>query len=411
MEEIYRKYARLMLQVGVNLQQNQKLHVSMEVCHAEFAEILTEEAYRLGAGYVLLELDQPRAVAARVKYSSEANLSYIAPWKELANNSMIREEWARLRFYGPAEPSLMGKLDQTKLALLQAATRKAMKVISKASGVGDVAWSVGVLPTEEWAQAVFPQMDSKLALETLWKHLIEILYLKDDNPSDKWQKISEKTIAVSEKLTELHLEELHFKSEQTDLIVGCFKNSVWMGGGMKCQGRYNFSPNVPSFENFTTPDFRRTTGHMQTTRCTEVMGSQVEGAWFKFEKGKVVDYGAKKNMEVLEKMFKICPQSRFLGEAALVDNSSPIYQSGEMFRSVLLDENASCHVALGSGYPAAAAGAHGKTDDELLAMGCNVSLVHHDFMIGTDDLCLIATLSNGEKVKLIDQGGYTDILR
>ncbi|HET9242662.1 MAG TPA: aminopeptidase, partial [Gaiella sp.] len=72
----------------------------------------------------------------------------------------------------------------------------------------------------------------------------------------------------------------------------------------------------------------------------------------------------------------------FLGEVALVDNSSRISQSGLVFHDTLFDENASCHIAYGSGLPMAVDGADGQGADELIAAGVNVSGTHTDFMIG-----------------------------
>lgn len=410
MEEILRKYARLMLEVGVNLQAKQKVFIGLEAYHREFGNIIVEEAYKLGAGYVMLEAKDPKELAARINHSPEDQLDYLPPWMEQRNQMMVEEQWARVGFFGPTEPELMGTLDQSKLGIVQAAGRKVGKALAKAGGSGETAWTVGALPTPKWALSVFPEEIEERAMELLWEQLVKIMHLDHENPSQYWREISKGMNDRADKLEELDIAYIHFKNEHTDLKVKCLPNGVWKGGTSSCRGEYRFLPNIPTFENFTTPDFRGTTGFAKATRPTEVMGSQIEGAWFTFEEGKVVDYGADSNKEVLDKMFEICPQAYYLGELALVDNSSPIYQSGLVFNSVLFDENACCHVALGNGYSSAAPNTEGMNDDELLELGCNVSLIHHDFMIGSDDINVDAITSSGEIIPLIRQGSYTDII-
>jgi aminopeptidase len=409
MELLLRKYARLLLTVGINLQKGQKIFLVLESCHREFAVIFTEEAYKLGAGFVLVELSDPFQLAARVNFSQSEYLDYLPSWTDQRNQSMIEEKWARVALFGPSEPTLMGTLDQERLSKVQAMQRKSARALSRAAGAGEIAWTVAALPTPKWASSVFVHETENKAMELLWQQLIKILHLEDEDPSQVWRDISEGIIHRGKILEQLNVAQLHFKSAQTDLTIACFKDSVWQGGSCSCRGEYVFLPNIPTFENFTTPDFRGTEGYAKATRPTEIMGTQVVGARFEFKQGKVVKFSADQNEEVLAQMFAMCPQSFYLGEVALVDNSSPIYQSGRVFSSVLFDENACCHIALGSGYVSAAPDTSGKSEDELLAMGCNVSLVHHDFMIGSDDLDVDALTNTGERISLLKAGRYTSV--
>lgn len=405
------KYARLMLSAGVGLQKGQKIYIQMESYHISFARVIEREAYKMGASYVLVETTDPHRVASRVRYGNEQDLGYLPPWIEERNRLMVEEKWARIFFFGPEFPDLLSSLDQGRLAKVQAAARMAAKELARACGAGEIPWAGAALPTPQWAQQVFPDKSPDDALELLWEALVKIIQLDKEDPTEIWKDHGRRLKLRGEKLTALNLKSVHFKGPGTDLTIACLPHSTWIGGACTSADGVSFIPNIPTFENFTTPDYRYTDGRVRVTCPIEVMGTLVEGAWFVFEKGKVVDYGADKNVDALKKMFSICPQASYLGELALVDGSSPIYQSGILFFSGLYDENATCHIALGNGYVTAANGAEGKSEAELLDMGVNVSLVHHDFMIGSDEIDVDGIAQDGTKIPLIRNGLYTDVVR
>lgn len=403
-EVIFRKYARLVLGAGINLQVGQKVVVQLETYHGDFARVLVEEAYRMGAGYVLVEAGSPEDMAARVRFGAEGDLEYVPSWVVAKNQAMVDEGWARVFFFGPTDPDLMGSLDQGRLGVVQKAVREAGSVLSRAAGAGEIAWSGAALPTPGWAAKVFPDESPERAMELLWEQLIGILRLEDEEPTLYWRECGARTIERSRKLAGMGLGFLHFRGEGTDLRVKLLPGSIWAGGGCETAAGVMTIPNLPTFETFTTPDFRGSEGRVRITCPVTILGNTVRGAWFVFAEGKVVDFGADEGRESIERMFEVCPQSAYLGEVALVDESSPIFASGLTFHSILFDENATSHIALGNGYVHAAAGAEGKTNSELLEMGVNVSLLHHDVMIGGDGVEVDGVRASGEVVPLIRGG-------
>lgn len=99
--------------------------------------------------------------------------------------------------------------------------------------------------------------------------------------------------------------------------------------------------------------------------------------------------------------------ARYLGEVALVDEDSPIAKAKHVFHSILFDENASCHLALGAGYPSCLANYETlNSDEKLLGAGCNRSLVHTDFMVGSPDMDIVATTRENKKVQIMRQGRF-----
>ena len=174
---------------------------------------------------------------------------------------------------------------------------------------------------------------------------------------------------------------------------------------MARDGRY-FFPNTPTEEVFSTPDFRRTEGRAACTRPVQVNGTNVEGAWFEFEAGRVKAFGASRNERALGEYLSTDENARFLGEIALVGTDSPIYRSGRVFHSILFDENAAIHIALGNGYTECLEGARGAGGEDLLARGCNVSLVHVDFMIGSDEVSVDGLDASGAATRIISAGRF-----
>lgn len=409
-EVIKRKYAKLLLEVGVGLKDGQNLVVSAEPYHWDFLVLLTEEAYKMGAAYVLVEATDARMTEARVKHGAEKSLDDVLGWNDAKNGCMINEGWSRLSFFGPEYPDLMGTLDGKKLGILQRAGNIAGKPIMEACGSGEMAWCVAALPTPNWAAKVFKDEvtdeNSDQLVERLWAEMVKILSLDDADPSAVWQRKGEVLHERCEKLMALNLRKVKFTGPGTDLTVGCFENAKWIGGGIVKTDGSGFIPNLPTEECFTTPDMRVTEGRMQVVRPVNVLGQSVEGAWFVFEQGNVIKYGAEKNKETLDRFFEMCPQAGLLGELALVDGSSPIYQSGHVYECILYDENASCHVALGNGYPMAVPGGLEMSKEERLEKGVNVSLLHTDFMIGGPEVNVAGYDADGNEYALIRDGEF-----
>lgn len=402
------KYAKLLLEVGVNFQPRQKLVIAGEPYHWKFINIIAAEAYKMGASYVIVEANDPGLLKARVEHGSEKHLDELVAWTDKKNQAFIDEGWARLSLFGPTEPDLMGTLDSQRLSIIQKVQSISGKPVSDACATGKMTWCVAALPTPGWAAKVFNCEPSADAEEKLWLEIVKILNLDADDPSSYWREKGEILHQRCDKLNKLNLAEVRFHGPGTDLKVKCIAGARWIGGGIPSAANTDngFIPNLPTEECFTTPNRRGTEGRVKVVRPVTVLGKTVEGAWFEFEDGKVISYGAKVNKSVLDDYFGMCPNACYLGELALVDGSSPIYQSGNVFHCILYDENASCHIALGSGYPMPIRGASEMSNDEKTAEGINVSIVHTDFMIGGPEVDVTGYDGLGKEIPLIRNGDF-----
>ena len=128
--------------------------------------------------------------------------------------------------------------------------------------------------------------------------------------------------------------------------------------------------------------------------------------WLKFENGKVVDFDAKDNKEMLGRLLDFDEGSRHIGEIALISHDSPISNTGILFYNTLFDENASCHMALGAAYPMNIKGGSSISQEELKENGANTSTQHVDFMFGSSDMSIMGLTQDDQEVVVFENGNF-----
>ena len=165
--------------------------------------------------------------------------------------------------------------------------------------------------------------------------------------------------------------------------------------------------NMPSYEIFASPIYNKTEGIVYSSMPLCYGGSVIDGFWLRFKEGKVVEYDAKSGKELLKSIIENDSNSAYLGECALVENDSPISNMNLVFGTTLLDENASCHLALGSGFCECLKNGINYSEKELLEKGINVSKIHVDFMIGTKDLSITGVTLDNKEVSIFENGNFS----
>ena len=164
---------------------------------------------------------------------------------------------------------------------------------------------------------------------------------------------------------------------------------------------------MPTEEVFTSPDRMRADGIVYSALPLIHHGNRVDRFWLRFEAGEVVDFGAERGYDTLKSILETDEGARRLGEVALISKNTPIREGETLFYDTLYDENASCHLALGVGFPECYEGGYDLEGDELAARGVNVSSTHVDFMIGTDDLDITGILPDGTEVPVFVNGQWS----
>ena len=402
--DILVKYAQLLLKIGVNLQKDQNLYIESEPIHWDFINILVEEAYKAGAKYVKVNAPHLKTLKARVNHASGHTLTYVPQLLKNEWKTMIEEEWAHIYIDGHEDPDIFEDLNQERNAIIQREQRVARLPMLEAMVDGTCSWLIASMPTEKWAAKILNMEPTLEAKEKLWEIFKKILFLDQNDPIQKWMDQAEKNEKTTLNLNALNLKYVRFVGPETDLKITLIPQSNWVGTVFQGKKGYSFMPNIPTFEIFTVPDYRLTEGKVKVSRPVEVLGSMVEEAWFEFHEGKVIRFGARKGEDLLRKYFEIDEYASFLGEVALVDVRSPIYQANLIFYSILFDENAASHIALGRGLSNCIVDSGKLTQDALKELGVNPAMVHTDFMIGTDKMNVFGGKSAQEEILIMKNG-------
>jgi len=302
-------------------------------------------------------------------------------------------------------PDIMNDVDSSKLDYASRFSRTSRPFYKKRQAINDVAWCIASVSTYGWANKVFN--GEKKCVEKLWDLIFSICLINNDDPITSWEN---KLLVCSKRcdsLNSLNIKSLHYtNSLGTDLYVGLSSGAKWCGAGEYMPNGRRIVANIPTEEIFTSPNRLDTQGIVYSSKPLVYNGYIIEDFWIKFKDGKVIDFDAKKGKDVLSSIIYGDETSCYLGECALVPYDSPISNSGVIFFTTLFDENASCHLALGTGFPNTLDGAFDKEKEELLSMGLNVSDVHVDFMIGTSDLKIEGITYSGENVLIFENGNF-----
>lgn len=403
--EAARAYADLILD-AVNLQPAQCLRVKAEPGHWPFVTVLAERAYGRGARFVRVEADHAMLTRARIEHSSEEHLAYVPRYRREVNNVMLEESWALVSIKSPDDPDALAGVDAGRNSAIQKAIFEADYPFRRAVQAAKVRWTVVAVPTDDWAAKVLGKPAGPSTTEELWEVMRPILRLDRPDPQEAWEAHRAALLARREELDALDIDRVRFVGPGTDLTVGLTERSIWIGGVERSPDGLPFMPNVPTEEVFTTPDFRRTTGRVTATRPVQIFGSIVEGVRLRFEEGRVVEFGATSGEDVLARYFEVDERARYLGELALVDSNSTIYRSGLVFYNTLFDENAACHIALGSSYPTCLRDGDSLSPEHYREVGGNIATLHCDLMIGSPQVSVTATRRDGGEAQIISAGSF-----
>ena len=179
-----------------------------------------------------------------------------------------------------------------------------------------------------------------------------------------------------------------------------------MGGASIAKNGITCNPNIPSEEVFTTPHALKVEGHVCSTKPLSHQGTLIEEIKVKFESGRIVEARSSKGEEVLLKVLDSDEGARRLGEVALVPHSSPISQSGLLFYNTLFNENAASHIALGQCYSKCFQNGGDLSKEEVENRGGNSSMIHIDWMIGSNQIDVDGISQDGKKIPVFRKGEW-----
>ena len=267
-------------------------------------------------------------------------------------------------------------------------------------------WVVAAYPSRTWAQKVYPDLSEDEAHEKLIEEVLNIVRVDGNDPVENWKQHVAELSKHAERLQEKEYSALRYESEGTDLTIGLPKGHLWVDATSYTSKGQAFVANIPTEEVFTAPDRSRVDGYVTNKLPLSHNGNIIDGFTLTFKDGAVVDYKAEKGEDVLRNLLETDEGAKRLGEVALVPDDSPISNRNTIFYNTLFDENASCHIALGSAYGFNIENGTEMSTEEKIASGLNDSLVHVDFMIGSNDLTIYGVKENGEEELVFEHGNW-----
>lgn len=404
-EEKLQKYAELIVKVGVNVQPGQEVVLYINVDQQQLAHLIVKEAYKAGAGKVMIKWSDTFAQREFLEHASDEFLENVPEFAKEEAQYIADHRCCRISVMSE-DPGAFGGIDQKRVAAYQSANGKALMPIRQATQNNDLSWTVVAAASPAWAERVFPDLKGEAAVDRLWEEIFKTTRIDREDPIQAWKDHDTKLHEKEDWLNKEQFSALHYTSPRTDLTIGLPENHVWEGGGSKNAAGIEFMANMPTEECFTAPDNRRIDGYVTSTKPLSYAGNILENMKFTFKDGKVVEATAEKGQAVLDHLLETDDGVRSLGEVSLVPDPSPISQSGITFFNTLFDENASDHLALGAAYPFNVQGGTKMNKDQLKAKGINFSQAHVDFMVGSADMNIDGIKKDGTIVPVFRNGDW-----
>ena len=405
-ENLLKKYAKLAIYQGVNVQKNQTLVISSPIECAKFTRMLVEEAYIKGAKEVVVQWNDELTGKLKYKYSPMEVFETVPEWVKESRLSYAKEGACFLSI-SASDPELLKDVDPKKVATFRKASSIASREFSSRLMSNENAWSIVSIPTVGWAKKVFPNVSEDEAVEKLWDAIFKIVRVDSQDPVKAWEEHKNTLKKNMNFLNSKRFKSLHYtNSLGTDLIIELPEKHLWAGGAEFTQDGTEFIANMPTEEIFSMPKKTGVNGKVVSSMPLNYGGNLINNFSLTFKDGKVVDFSAEEGYETLKNLLDTDEGAKYLGEVALVPYNSPISNSNIIFFNTLYDENASCHLAFGKAYSLCIKDGEKMSEEELLKEGANDSLTHVDFMIGTKDLQITGTTYDNEKFDIFVNGNW-----
>ena len=404
--KVLKDYAKLIVKMGVNVQEGQEVVINASVHDAYFVEHVVEEAYKAGAKRVTVEWSYQPTAKLAYQYQTVEALSEIPEWSIKKQEYRVETLPAMIHIVS-ADPDGMAGVDQAKMLQVQRIIGPKMMKYREAMD-NKYQWTIAGIPGKAWAKKIFPNVSEEEAMANLWEAILKVTRVNGD-PLKNWEEHNANLAEKTNKLNNLHIKTLTYKSSNgTDFTVDIQPELTFMAGGEYTLGGVFYNPNMPTEECFTSPDKYSANGVVYATKPLSVRGVLVDNFAFRFEKGRVVEVicDNQEHKDVLEKLVSTDEGAAMLGEVALVPFDSPVNQTNLLFYNTLYDENACCHLAIGRAFSNCIRDYEKLTEEQIKAVDLNTSMIHVDFMIGSADLSIVAETYDGQTVQIFKDGTW-----
>jgi aminopeptidase len=399
------RLAEVAIKVGLRLREGQDLLVTAPAVALPLVRKIAEYAYKAGAGIVTPILSDETVTLARYRFGHDGGFDHAANWLYEGMAKAFSENTARLAIVGD-NPMLLSGEDPVKVARASKANSMAYQPALEKIVNFDTNWNIIAYPSPSWAKQVFPDVPENVAVEKLAEAIFAASRVDREDALAAWDRHNAVLRERTEWLNGQRFSALHYTGPGTDLTIGLADGHEWEGGASVARNGITCNANIPTEEVFTTPHCRRVFGHVVSSKPLSYQGTLIDNIAVKFEEGRIVEARASCGEEVLSKVLDTDEGARRLGEVALVPHSSPISQSGLLFFNTLFDENAASHIALGQCYSKCFINGDRLTPQRIAAQGGNQSLIHIDWMIGSDQTDIDGLHADGRRLPVFRKGEW-----
>lgn len=393
-------YAKCLIQVGLHVKPNQVVVIQAPVEVYPFVQLLSKEAYLTGARDVIVRYSDEILSHDRYLYAKDIDKvpSYVVDFY----NQTAQEEACYLFLVGD-DSNLMKDVDPKKITNYRKAFRKATAFYRDQLDFMHCQWCIAAVATKAWSKQIYGHEDT----HRLWQDIFQVCYIDNQDPVVTWEKRKEQFEKRVSWINQLDIHTLHYSNALgTNLLVELPEQYQFSGGSSTLVDGTSYFANLPTEEIFAAPLKKGIQGKLVASMPLSYQGTLIKDFWLQFKDGKVIDFDAKEGKSVLSEILATDEGSTYIGEIALVPYDSPISNLHQTFYETLIDENASCHFALGQSYPECIENGLSMTKEELAHHGLNQSSIHVDFMVGTKDLQIDATTRKGKKISIFQKGNF-----
>jgi aminopeptidase len=404
-QEKVKQYAELAVKVGVNVQEDQSLWISAPLGTEDFVRLVVKEAYLAGARIVHVQWYDEEIM--RMHYESAPDdVFYEYPsWLAAAHEWVVDLKGAFLQIEAN-DPDLLKGIDPDRIMNFEKASGDALDRFYEAIEKDEISWSIVAIPSQKWADKVFPELPPSERVASLWERIFTSVRIDQPDSVSAWKSHIQTLTDKATQLNSLNLESLHYSAIGTDLSIELHEDHIWLTGASKTPQGTNFIANMPTEEVYTVPVKTGVNGTVTSTKPLAYNGNVINGFTLTFVDGEIKEVSAEEGEEILRKLIDTDEGAAYLGEVALVPHHSPISDSGVLFFNTLFDENASNHLAIGSSYPTCIKDGNILSDEEREEKGLNESVVHEDFMIGSATMDIDGVCRDGKKIAIFRNGNW-----
>lgn len=394
-------YADHIVENGLHLQAGDEVLISAPPITSRLVELITEACYARGASAVNVVYEELARNYAAMRYAEDGAYDELVfserlnTWLSIENSSVCFLLLLSPRFdLVRPDAAARESFSEAELAFLYG-----IKDWNKSQYPPDKKWCIAACGNADWAKKVYPELTDAEAVAALWEDIFSFVYLDESSTTGSVAATHARELDTRAKaLTEMHIESLHFVGGETDVTVRLHQPNIFQGSSAANAGE-TYLPNIPGEECFTLPEKTGVNGRVAASRPLVLEdGTVIENMRLTFADGYVTEWSADAGKEALDELLTT-ENARYLGEVAMVSANSPIYRAGKVYYITLFDENATCHMAFGDALVDYNLPAGTEPDEQV-----NRCDIHVDFMFGTDDMEITATLMDGTEKTIMHEG-------